>query len=75
MEKIPIDTNLLPRKPHRQNEAYSLIKAQPRTKDELAELMGVKKGNLAAVLQKLISSAKIIPNSETGKYEIYPEKL
>lgn len=74
MEKAPIDTNLIPNKRPRQSEAFALIKARPRSKAELTELMSVKKSNLNKVLQTLISKGKIIPNPATGKYEIYSKK-
>lgn len=55
----------------RQKEAIALIRERPRTKAELVQLMKVKKGNLEKLLQTLISNGEIVPNLETGKYEIY----
>lgn len=57
----------------RQKQAIALLKLQPRTKTELAELMGVKKGNLNKLLETLISKGAIVPTA-SGKYEIYSKK-
>lgn len=74
MGKVPVCLTSFNNYRPRQKEVITLITERPRTKAELTELMGVKKGNLGKVLQTLISDGAIIPNPNTGKYEIYSRK-
>jgi DNA-binding IclR family transcriptional regulator len=73
MHKPPVGLTSINFSRPRQKEVIALIRERPRTKAELIELMKVKKGNLEKVLQTLISKGEIVPNPETGKYEIYPK--
>ena len=73
MHKPPVGLTSINFNRPRQKEAIALIKERPRTKAELIELMKVKKGSLEKILQTLISKGEIVPNPETGKYEIYPK--
>ncbi len=75
VEKPPITTQRTPKSRPRQKEAIALIQAQPRTKAELKELMGLTSSNLEKLIQILISKGEIIPNPTTGKYETYPKNL
>ncbi len=71
MQKPPVGLTSINFSRPRQKEAIALIRERPRTKAELVQLMKVKKGNLEKLLQTLISKGEIVPNLETGKYEIY----
>ena len=74
VEKIPVGLTSFNHYRPRQKEAIALLTEQSRSKDELSELMGLKKSNLQKVLQTLISTGEIIPNLKTGKYEIHSSK-
>ena len=77
MQKMPVGLTSINFNRPRQKEVIALIKERSRTKAELVQLMKVKKGNLEKVIQTLISKGEIVPNPETGKYEIYrsPKKM